>query len=129
MPRSTGDESLLRMLPEPTLIRLQKSPSSTNVSSFEPTSDVAYGNTTTEDYEDYGNLTTTEEPELYDDLAASNNTTWTEALPTMVPESSTVEEVTRKRLKRRKTTTVDPALTTRRRLKRRKTTTVGPENV
>ncbi|XP_052565583.1 probable serine/threonine-protein kinase DDB_G0277071 [Culex pipiens pallens] len=127
---------LTKRVSEPTLIGIPKSPSSTNFSSFDSTMIVGYGitfapttSTTTEDYEDYGNLTTTEEPELYDDLSASNNTAWTVSLPTMVPDATTVEEVTRKRLKRRKTTTIDPALTTRRRLKRRKTTTVGPENV
>ncbi|KAL9697190.1 hypothetical protein quinque_000631 [Culex quinquefasciatus] len=72
----------------------------------------------TEDYEYYGNLTTKEWPELDDDLTTS----------TEVPNTSTVEEVTRKRLKRRKTTTSDPATSTKRRLKRTRTTTVGQDN-
>lgn len=121
-------------MPEPVLVKIPQSLSSSNVSSFDrvkyvgdeitfpPTS------TTTDDYEDYGNLTTTELPELYDDLSASN-TTFTVSVPTEVPQTPTVEDVTRKRLKRRKTTTIDPAMTTRRRLKRRKTTIVRSENV
>lgn len=85
-----------------------------------PPEDTSPANVTkpTEDYEDYGNLTTKALPELYDDLTT-----------TEVPNASTVEAVTRKRLKRRKTTTNDPTTSTRRRLKRTRTTTVGPENV